>query len=76
MHKVINSFGDISSNYSEYCPSCGSADIEQDKNPSMDFNEQGWFYSVQFSCNGVVKSKKCNHKWVEKVVVSSRSFKL
>lgn len=60
-HQRIN--GDYDNNFSTYCPKCGHYEVEYKVESSTDFDENGWFRRVMYTCN----AQKCKHTWIEKV---------
>ena len=61
---IQGSDGETRHEYSDSCVKCMGARVTSDRDAAKvaDFDENGWFFAVNFQC----QNPKCAHKWVEK----------
>ena len=69
--RILNERGEEIEDYSTYCPVCGTTDIEKGAMGGQDFDENGWFQIVPFTCN----APKCRHKWHNRVMLAEGGMK-
>jgi hypothetical protein len=58
--------GDIETGFSTYCPKCGFYVIEKEVGSEADFDDNGWYNVVKYSCT----DSKCKNTWTEKVYIT------
>lgn len=63
--RIIRADGDTQSSFSGSCPKCCDPRIEKQQVGGHDFDENGWFYRFEFTC----QSPGCGHKWSERQVI-------
>lgn len=66
MVRILNEKNEELSEASQYCPKCGSANLEiGPASPAPDFDENGWFHTRAYMC----KSPKCGHHFSNKIMI-------
>ena len=64
--RILNDKNEELNESSQYCPQCGSTNIEAGKvSKAPDFDENGWFHTRGYIC----KNPKCGHIWGNKIIV-------
>lgn len=70
--QYIKSDGSTSTSSIKYCQKCGSTNLDKDENLVADFDENGWFYRIHYTC----KKPSCQHKFSERLMAQQNGLTL
>lgn len=70
MPKIIRPNGISDGEPSTFCPKCGENRIERTPGSTQDFDEDGWFERVRWTC----QTPKCKHVFYDKVCLTGPSI--